>query len=402
MTAASSAAAKSNRRGRVITFYSYKGGTGRSMALANVGWVLAANGKRVLMIDWDLEAPGLHRYVAPFLVDKELTASDGLIDFLAGYAAEAVTPLEAEGARDDDWYEAHAAKILDHAISVEWAFPDGGLLDLLPAGRQGPTYATRVTSFNWQNFYERLGGHGFIEAAKARMREDYDFILVDSRTGVSDTAGICTVQLPDVLVVCLTLNNQSIEGAAAVTRSVRGQRVDRGFDVFPVATRVENSEKEKLAVRWKLAKDRFAESPAMGGGPEARERYWQDVAVPYMPYYAYEELLAPFGNVRGDPPSINLLLCMERLAQRISGVSAVTPPIAEEVRRQVLEHYRTGTGALSPAELQRREVEASVRAEAARRAEDAERRRREDAIIASTQAAVSEQYEGRVTAAEQA
>ena len=52
--------------GQIITFYSYKGGTGRSMALANVGYLLAtqerSDGKGVLMIDWDLEAPGLHRF----------------------------------------------------------------------------------------------------------------------------------------------------------------------------------------------------------------------------------------------------------------------------------------------------------------------------------------------------
>jgi hypothetical protein len=48
---------KNNSQGQIITFYSYKGGTGRSMILANVAWVLASNGKRVLTIDWDLEAP---------------------------------------------------------------------------------------------------------------------------------------------------------------------------------------------------------------------------------------------------------------------------------------------------------------------------------------------------------
>jgi len=35
-------------QGQIITFYSYKGGTGRTMALANVAWILATNGKRVL------------------------------------------------------------------------------------------------------------------------------------------------------------------------------------------------------------------------------------------------------------------------------------------------------------------------------------------------------------------
>src|ERR1051325_7476018 len=75
--------------GRIITFYSYKGGTGRSMAVANVAWILASNGKRVLCIDWDLEAPGLHRYFHPFLDDKELCQSRGLIDFFSAFVAGA-------------------------------------------------------------------------------------------------------------------------------------------------------------------------------------------------------------------------------------------------------------------------------------------------------------------------
>lgn len=44
--------------GKIVTFYSYKGGTGRSMALANVAWVLASAGAKVLVVDGDLEAPG--------------------------------------------------------------------------------------------------------------------------------------------------------------------------------------------------------------------------------------------------------------------------------------------------------------------------------------------------------
>lgn len=45
------------RDGQVVTFYSYKGGTGRTMALANTAWILAANGHQVLVADWDLESP---------------------------------------------------------------------------------------------------------------------------------------------------------------------------------------------------------------------------------------------------------------------------------------------------------------------------------------------------------
>jgi len=90
-------------RGQIITFYSYKGGTGRSMALANIACILAeqqtvARGKGVLMIDWDLEAPGLHRYFGGRLATSRLgiesldrkdahNSMPGLIDLFKLYGA---------------------------------------------------------------------------------------------------------------------------------------------------------------------------------------------------------------------------------------------------------------------------------------------------------------------------
>src|SRR5262245_34227971 len=168
--------------GTIVTFDSYKGGTGRSMALANMAWILASNGKRVLVVDWDLEAPGLHRYLHPFLEDRDLASSEGVIDFVVDFAAEAVTPLKSpEEKLPDDWYVPHA-NILRYATSLDWDFfRKPGTLDFVPAGEQGPSYATRVNSFNWQNFYDRLGGGRFMEAAKERMKAEYDYILIDSR-----------------------------------------------------------------------------------------------------------------------------------------------------------------------------------------------------------------------------
>src|SRR5215212_1751660 len=111
--------------GRVITFYSYKGGTGRSMALANVAWILASAGKRVLAIDWDLEAPGLHHFLHPFLIDRDLEATDGLIDMVVEYAREAVTP--EEGNTDTSWLD-RASDIKRFVVSVNGSFPNGGQL----------------------------------------------------------------------------------------------------------------------------------------------------------------------------------------------------------------------------------------------------------------------------------
>ena len=81
----------------VITFYGYKGGVGRTMALANVAWLLATNGYRVLMIDWDLEAPGLHRYFYPFSDDPGFERSSGLLDLLWEYVRAGEAPTGEHG-----------------------------------------------------------------------------------------------------------------------------------------------------------------------------------------------------------------------------------------------------------------------------------------------------------------
>ena len=330
-----------NSSGKIITFYSYKGGTGRSMALANVAWVLASNGRRVLAVDWDLEAPGLHRYLYPFLVDKELTSSEGVIDFMIDFECEALTPLKEGETLDKDWYKPHA-DILRYAASLDWEFPGAGTLDFIPAGRQGDSYSSRVTSFNWQNFYDRLGGGAFLEAVKQRMREEYDYVLIDSRTGVSDASGICTVQLPDTLVVCFTLNHQSIEGAAAVATSVYEQRrnLEPSIQILPVPMRIENGEKDKLDLRRQYARQQFDPFPTHI--PHKRTDYWGAVEVLYIPYYAYEEILAPFGDKRGQ--TVSLLASFERLTAYLTQddphgeVNRVIAP-AEGERQRVLAEY---------------------------------------------------------------
>src|SRR6266567_4802921 len=55
----------------IISFYSPTGGVGRTMAVANISWILASTGKHVLVVDWSMETPALEGYLDPFLVDDE-------------------------------------------------------------------------------------------------------------------------------------------------------------------------------------------------------------------------------------------------------------------------------------------------------------------------------------------
>ena len=320
--------------GQVVTFYSYKGGTGRSMLLANVAWILASNGHRVLAVDWDLEAPGLHRYFSPFLLDKELTDSDGVIDFVVDFAVAATTATDPDGERDSNWFLPYA-DITRYASPLQWEFPPGGAIDFIGAGRQGPSYSTRLNGFGWQDFYARFGGAAFIDAARDAMTARYEYVLVDSRTGVSDASGICTVQLPDVLVVLFTLNNQSIDGASGIARSVEAQRGET-ITILPVPTRIENAEKDKRDLRRERAIRRFG-NLLVGTSSEERAAYWGDVAVMYEPYYAYEELLATFRDEPGFEHS--LLGSAESLTRQITGRPLRAVRMNPQARAIVLASY---------------------------------------------------------------
>lgn len=329
---------------RIITFYSYKGGTGRSMALANVAWILASNGYKVLMIDWDLEAPGLHRWFGPLLDDPELQHSEGVInffhDFVEGSRIEALERNQG-GTPDDRWFDRYT-DLARFAVGIDFEFPGEGLLNLVPAGRQTSEYAMLVQMFDWNAFYEQLGGGIFLEAVKLRLRREYDFILIDSRTGISDTSGICTVQMPDDLVVCFTLNRQSILGArgicAAADRQRRRPDGSPGLRIWPVPTRVELAEKERLDNARALMRRKFA-GVAWQLNRDQRREYWRNIEILYVPYYACEEVLATLADTPGMTNT--LLHSMETLTGWLMGDARLRCRVEDESGRlATLERYQ--------------------------------------------------------------
>jgi hypothetical protein len=302
---------------------------------------------RVLVIDWDLEAPGLHRYFSPFMVDKDLKLTEGLIEFLSTYIDEALTSSKPDENTGKLWHEPFT-DILVYAESIKWHSKDKGTIDFVSSGLQSPTYATRVNLFDWQNFYDRFGGGKFLEAVKEKMRAEYDYVLIDSRTGVSDTSGICTVQMPDSLVLLFTANNQSILGAAGVAASVSEQwlsdlnRQGNKEQIFPVLTRTERVEKVKLNDARRYARLLFA--PFLHQiAKKNMDDYWGQAEIPYYPYYAYEEILAVFG----DEPNLreSLLTAIEQILSYLTGgtISKLIPPTPAE-RKNILSEFERQTG----------------------------------------------------------
>ena len=189
---------------QTLTFYSYKGGAGRTLMVANMARYLASFGKKVLAVDFDLEAPGLH-----YKMGVE-SPKMGLVDylhqlFLAGEVPESLQP---------------------YLVTIEPENAAGGSIHLLPAGAApSPAYWRQLAKLDWRALFyseEAPGVPLFLELQERIARERApDFLLIDSRTGITEVGGATTTFLAD-LVICLLLNNrENLEGAREVMRSLR-------------------------------------------------------------------------------------------------------------------------------------------------------------------------------------
>ena len=284
----------------LITFYSFKGGVGRTQALANVAVALARKGKRVVVVDMDLESPGLHHFFVPELgrawTDEELAGGEqrGVLEYF-----EEAVKLPDDEPRLSFVPCAHAQLEAGH----------GSIRMVLP-GRLDGTYPERVARLSFDNLYLSFDGYDLVEAFRRQLVEaDADFVLVDSRTGMTDVASVCTFQLPDVVVALFALHRQGIEGVHQVAQAIERARKladdGRRRELLLVPARVDETgeiEKRDKWVREAQLRMRDIDAKLLG---ELRQR------IPYEPRVAFGEEI-----VVGLAPSL-LSEAYEHLTEQI-------------------------------------------------------------------------------------
>ncbi|EXG79502.1 ATP-binding protein, CobQ/MinD/ParA family [Cryptosporangium arvum DSM 44712] len=308
------------------------------MCMANIAWILASRGKRVLAVDWDLESPGLHKYLEPFLLDKELRNSDGVIDIFRNYALEAID----SNAPDIEPLRSKYADISEDSVTLwDTPFDPPNLFRFLPAGKQNSAYAQAVGTFNWDAFYNSAEGLSFFEELRRNFKSDeYDYVLIDSRTGFSDNADICTLLLPDIVVVGYAMNDQAIQGGAWAAQHIvesAEREVGRRIKVLPVAMRVDPVEQARLKQSRAFARAAF-QSVVDRLDLDDPERYWAETQIPYKSNYAFEELLAPIEEPASELEG--LLVPYQRLAAIITeGEVTEAHPMKESTRQALQGRY---------------------------------------------------------------
>ena len=155
----------------IVSFYSYKGGVGRSTALAAVSMILSSAGKKVVVVDLDLEAPGVFALLGP-----KSDIDVGVVDYLIHKA------LDDSSFRID----LCAKLITDKAIIGE----SGQALVAIPAGRIDDGYIDKIARIDMNSYADDATDR--LRAMLSEIRAVYapDFILLDVRAGMHDIGGL--------------------------------------------------------------------------------------------------------------------------------------------------------------------------------------------------------------------
>ncbi len=236
-------------RPAVITFYSYKGGVGRTLLAANMAVALARRGKTLLW-DLDVEAPGLHRINA---LRNTGAVKAGFFDWLIEWQKNKTRP---PGSGD--------LKLFSQLL---YETPLANL-HILPAHGDEANAAGLYFAIQWSHLLasDPPVGRDLLNELFTHLGElGYRHVLLDSRTGLTDLGGLIAGALPDATVLVGGYGAQNLHGLGRVRKGLlldseeqRSLRQDKGaLRLFAVASPIPQDNADRLAAGRKLWAEAF-------------------------------------------------------------------------------------------------------------------------------------------------
>ena len=177
---------------RIVSIHSFRGGTGKSNTTANVAALLAAEGRRIGVVDTDIQSPGIH---VLFGVDQE-TLDYSLNDYLWGKC-----PIE------------------DAAIDVTPEGMEGGRVFLIPSSIK-PTDIARVMHDGYDVGLLNEGFRDLID------RLALDALLLDTHPGLNEET-LLSLAMSNALAIVMRPDSQDYEGTSVTVSVARRLRVPR-------------------------------------------------------------------------------------------------------------------------------------------------------------------------------
>lgn len=167
-----------------VVFYSYRGGVGRTTALLSTAVFLAdsiGKKKRIAIIDFDLEAPGIDAF--PSLAPDD-PQQPGLLEYLDACTADADTTSDIR-------QFVYERKIRNSTVLI------------MRTGRQDANYRRLIGRLDLDHLYRFENGELIFENLRAALKQELgvEILLIDSRTGITEIGGVCLGHLADACVL---------------------------------------------------------------------------------------------------------------------------------------------------------------------------------------------------------
>jgi MinD-like ATPase involved in chromosome partitioning or flagellar assembly len=196
-----------------ICFWAYKGGTGRSLLLANIGIDLASRGFNVGLVDLDMEAPGLHIIFG--FNDEEIRKRGHLVDLLT---MKSVINLN------------------QYIVDINGSLKIKGNIYLLPTVND-----VRLDDITWDHKLVMFMKDIFDSFIKFYQ---LNYLLIDTKTGFSPQSSLGKA-FSDLMIVTMRPNRQNLLG---VSNALRGFTIDQTKH-YLVCSEVPDSKEAKKTIK---------------------------------------------------------------------------------------------------------------------------------------------------------
>ena len=285
--------------------YGLKGGVGRSTALSVWAWHLAKLGRRVLVVDLDLESPG----VSSLLLPSGASSDFGIVDWFVE---------DAVGNADRDLVRLMVAPSpISQGVSGKvLVAPCGGSIGSDYLSKLSRVYIDLPVEGGLRKFGERMS------EMLDRLVEEHtpDIVLLDSRAGLHDLAAIATTRLGAMTFLFAAGTEQTWSGYRILLKSW-AKRPSVAIDVRDrlrvVASQIPETGRDIYLERLiQSAYDLFADTLYEEAGPESPDAFNFDIPSTDAPHYplkinwaralqdweptsgtvSYEELRAAYGD----------------------------------------------------------------------------------------------------------
>ncbi len=290
----------------IVAFYSFKGGVGRTTALSSFAVRRARKGERVVVVDLDLDAPGVGLLLDPG--EFAQPSQWGVVDYL----------LEAPSQKDidlKDYYHVCAREPLTGA----------GEIFVFPSGRVDSGYLTTLSRLDLEPRSDTR--HPLLRLLEQVRNElQPSWILLDCRAGLSEASGFALSGLANLTVLLGTASDQSWAGLALVLRRLGAERIRRS-----------RPQAECLVVQAMVPDD-------PNNGKLAREHFAQRAEQEFENNYYAEDPSDPdedlFWYVRdmetGDAPHVPVLISYKPRFAFLKSIDDALP-VFEDAEYRALE-----------------------------------------------------------------